>query len=171
MRLAQDAVDALGTSLPRNLVLFDGVCHMCNGRIQFVMKNTIAPDMVGNGRFRPTPERTLRFAPLQSKEGAFVTAALPETLRQLDSIYLVERTSASEVDVYVKSAAAFRIGMKLDSWYYAWLATAAYYALPSAVADVGYDAVAARRYEWWGKAEQCFPTTHVTRKYEWKLSP
>jgi predicted DCC family thiol-disulfide oxidoreductase YuxK len=113
----------------RPLILFDGVCHLCHGSVQFVLKRDVA------GRFD--------FAPLQSKLGQ-------EKLnhRNWDSMALVE-----DGQVYEAEAGVLRVLARLSRpW--PWIATMLGW-LPRPVLRWGYRTVARNRYRWFGREEVC----------------
>lgn len=125
-------------------ILFDGVCNLCNGFVQFV----IARD----------PAARFRFASLQSAAAARllrdagVTASLP------DSIVLVEPGG-----VYVRSAAALRILRRLR---FPWPLAFACIVVPPFIRDRVYDYIAVRRYRWFGRRETCMiPTPDLERRF------
>src|SRR5882762_5499318 len=72
------------------VILFDGVCNLCNGFVQFV----IARD----------PAARFRFAALQSESARRLLARLDGLAGLPDSIVLVDRGR-----VYTRSSAALRI--------------------------------------------------------------
>ncbi len=118
-------------------ILFDGVCNLCNGFVQFV----IARD----------PEARFRFAALQSDaarrlvEGIGLAGPLP------DSIILVDDGRA-----YVKSTAALRIARGLRA---PWPLAYGLMAVPRWLRDEVYDLVARRRYRWFGRRDACMVPT------------
>ncbi|SEQ48023.1 thiol-disulfide oxidoreductase DCC family protein [Natrinema salaciae] len=115
------------------IVLFDGVCNLCNGFVQFILPRDT------EGRFR--------FAALQSDVGEALLAERGLPTDELESVVLIEGD-----DYYVKSAAVIRIARLLGG-VYALLGPFRF--LPRGLRDWAYDAVAARRYRWFGKRDQC----------------
>ncbi|CAI5537538.1 unnamed protein product [Closterium sp. Naga37s-1] len=79
----------------RPIVLYDGVCNMCNGGVNFAL------DAYPQGR--------LRFAALQSEAGRSLLARSGRSPEDISSIVLVERDGA-----YIKSDAVLRIARLLD---------------------------------------------------------
>ena len=125
------------------IILFDGVCNLCNGWVDFVIERD--PD----GRFL--------FAPLQSEEAARVLdqAGQPEVT---DSIILVAGD-----EVLQKSDAALYIANRLDS---AWRHATVLRFVPRFVRDMVYDFVANNRYDWFGKRETCrAPSPEVQSRF------
>lgn len=116
------------------VVLFDGGCALCSAAAVFIVKRD------RRGRFR--------FAALGSKAGEGVLSAAGVGLSGLpDSMVLVEGGR-----VWVKSDAALRIAKGLQGL---WPVLAWGLLLPRALRDAVYDAVAARRREWFGGGGAC----------------
>jgi predicted DCC family thiol-disulfide oxidoreductase YuxK len=125
------------------VLLFDGVCNLCNGVVQFVVRRDAAD--------------RIRFAPLQSPAGQELLARhdLPDAL---DSVVLVEGDRA-----YIKSAAAIRVA-ELLGWPYR--AAAVTRLLPRRLRDAAYEFVATNRYDWFGRKEQCMvPSDDVSDRF------
>ena len=125
------------------VLLFDGVCNLCNGLVRFVV--------------RRDPDATFRFAPLQSD----VADDLLDDCgvdRGRDTVVLVDGG-----DCYTKSTAALRVAAHLG-WPYRPLA--AFLAVPRRVRDAVYDVVAANRYDWFGRRERCMaPTPDLAERF------
>jgi len=128
---------------PASIVLFDGVCNVCNSAVNFII------DRDRRGRFR--------FASLQSDAGRRLCKAHGIPL-ELDSIALVVGDRA-----YTESAAVLRIAKDLDG---PWPALFSLVVLPRALRDRAYRYFAAHRYEWFGRSEVCrVPTKDVLRRF------
>ena len=118
----------------RGLVLFDGVCLLCNGFVHFVIDHE---KQSGEHDFR------FSFATLQSEEGmSYLTAAgLP---LDVSTVVVID-----EAGVHTRSTAALRVlkhcGMPYALLFYLFIP------LPAPVRDLGYKAVAAVRYRLFGK--------------------
>jgi len=123
-----------------SVILFDGVCNLCSGAVQFVIERDAA------ARFR--------FAALQSP----VAARLIESTRigdRLDSIVLVE-----DGRVWTQSTAALRIARRLRL---PWPAAYAMIVVPRPLRDWIYNLVARNRYRWFGQREACMVPTPALR--------
>ncbi|WP_026567275.1 thiol-disulfide oxidoreductase DCC family protein [Bacillus sp. UNC41MFS5] len=114
------------------IILFDGVCNLCNNSVQFIIKRDT------NGIFK--------FASLQSKTGQSLLKKHGLN-NDLNSFVLLENGKA-----YVKSSAALRVCSKLGS---AWPLLSILRFLPPFSRDFLYDIVAKNRYKWFGKKETC----------------
>lgn len=134
----------MDTTLPKHLVLFDGVCGLCDRTVQFLLEH----DEAG----------LLRFATLQGETAAAIFARHPE-LEGVDSVVYIEREGGEE-RVHVRSKAVFKLCGRLDAKV-RWLAV--FGVLPQALADVGYDAMAKVRYAIFGKLDACRIPTPETR--------
>ena len=115
------------------VVLFDGVCNLCNGTVDFILSRD--------------PAGYFRFAPLQSYPARPLLAHCNLPPSFLDNIVLIEDDAG-----YVRSTAALRIARHL-SW--PWPLLYAAIAIPRPIRDVIYDWVARNRYRWFGKRESC----------------
>jgi predicted DCC family thiol-disulfide oxidoreductase YuxK len=115
------------------VVLFDGVCNLCSGFVQFVLPRDDA------GKYR--------FASLQSDVGRELLAEHDLPTDELESVVLIE-----DGESYVKSAAVIRIAAELGG-VYRLLSPFRY--LPRGIRDRVYDFVADHRYRWFGKKDQC----------------
>jgi len=126
------------------IVLFDGVCNLCSGVVQYVVPRD--------------PDGKIHFASLQSDVGQRLLAEHGLPTDELESIVLIEGD-----DAYVKSSAVLRIAGHLG-WIDALLPPFRF--LPRRFRDWLYDFVAARRYRWFGKKEQCMmPTGDVKPRF------
>lgn len=119
------------------IILFDGVCNLCNGFVQFVISHDPA------GRYK--------FAALQSDVGQDLLKGLPPTARNLDSVVLIQNNR-----FYKRSAAALRILRGLSG---GWPLLYAAIILPAFFRDWVYDLVANNRYRWWGQRTNCWLLT------------
>lgn len=115
------------------VVLFDGVCNLCNATVKFIIKRDRA------ARFK--------FAPLRSSYTASLFRKLNFHSNGTDSIVLLESGK-----LYVRSAAALNIARRLDGL---WPLLYAFIIVPRFIRDAVYDFVARNRYRWFGKKEYC----------------
>jgi predicted DCC family thiol-disulfide oxidoreductase YuxK len=133
----------MSTPAPEHpVVLFDGVCNLCTGTVQFLI--------------RRDPEGQFRFAPLQSEVARDLLEEHGLEGHDLDSIVLIENG-----EVYVKSNAAIRIGVLLGG-VYRLLGPTKY--LPRLLRDAVYDLVADYRYRVFGKKDRCMIPTPENRE-------
>lgn len=126
------------------LVLFDGVCNLCNGIVTFI----IARD----------PEARLRFAALQSERGQAVLRRHRLPLSNYDSFVVLDNGK-----IYLKSEAFLRI-MRYLSW--PWPLMQYMRLVPRVLRDWGYDLVGRNRYRLFGRQDRCMmPTPDVMRRF------
>jgi len=122
--------------VPHPVLLFDGVCNLCNGAVNFVV------DHDEEGRFR--------FASLQSEEGRALLARTGLPAEYQGSVVLV---NAARTRAYVRSGAVLQVARHLDGAFPLLARVAAL--LPRRLRDAAYDYVAERRYRWFGQRDTC----------------
>ena len=134
-------------NLPENkkIILFDGVCNLCDSSVQFIIKND--------------KNDVFRFVAIQSELGQQIIKYLGINTSKTDSIILYEPGIA----YYFKADAALRIAKELRSWY-SILYTFIY--VPNFIKNGVYDFIAKNRYKWYGKKEACMiPTPELKAKF------
>lgn len=125
------------------IVLFDGVCNLCDGFVQRI----IATDK----------EDFFRFASLQSEAGQDLLKPYPQ-LQDLKSIVYLEGGN-----IFTKSNAALKISSHLNG---SWKLLQLGYVLPTFMRNGIYDFIAKHRYKWFGKKDQCMvPTPELKAKF------
>ncbi|CAM4333082.1 DCC1-like thiol-disulfide oxidoreductase family protein [Zobellia roscoffensis] len=129
----------------KQIVLFDGVCNLCNGAIQFIIK-------------RDTND-IFRYAPLQSELGQKLISERNIDADTIDSIILID----PGVAFYIKSDAALEIGKNLKGYK---VISSILLWIPGGLRNIIYDFIARNRYKWYGKKEQCMiPTPELKAKF------
>lgn len=129
---------------PRPIVLFDGVCNLCSGSVQFLI--------------RRDPRARLRFAALQSATGRRLQTERGMDPEALASIVLVEGDR-----FWAESGAVLRIVRYLEG---AWPLLSAFLLVPRPLRDLVYRWIAAHRYRWFGKKESCWlPTEELKARF------
>jgi predicted DCC family thiol-disulfide oxidoreductase YuxK len=132
----------MDTSHP--IVLFDGVCNLCSGAVQFII--------------RRDPEGRFRFASLQSPLGEELLARFGIDPRLIDSVILVEGDRWSK-----ESDAALRVARGMSG---AWRMLWALRVIPRPLRDGLYRLIARNRYRWFGKQETCWlPTPELRGRF------
>eukprot|EP00850_Spirogloea_muscicola_P011562 SM000072S21196 [mRNA] locus=s72:255008:256255:- [translate_table: standard] len=119
---------------PRPIILFDGVCNMCNGFVNFML------DGDKDGK--------VRFAALQSEAGRALLRRSGRAPNDISSIVLVEQDGS-----YIKSEAVLKIARYLD-FPFPPLSSLGFVA-PGFLRDSFYDLVANNRYSILGKRDNC----------------
>jgi predicted DCC family thiol-disulfide oxidoreductase YuxK len=117
----------------RILVLFDGVCNLCSGAVQFIIKRD--------------PASNFRFASLQSDFGKAQLLKFGLNATTPQSIVVVENG-----EVFLRSEGVLRIASHLSG---IWPVFAMFKFIPHAFRDVIYNFIAAHRYKIFGKNENC----------------
>ena len=124
----------------QQILLYDGVCNLCNGFVQFVLK-------------RDKEEKFL-FAALQSKIGQQLLQYF-QLSSQLETVVLIDKDTA-----YTQSDVPLKVGQALGGWmkiaFIGWI-------FPKVFRNGIYDFIAANRYRIFGKKDQC-----MLPKPEWK---
>jgi predicted DCC family thiol-disulfide oxidoreductase YuxK len=126
------------------VMLFDGVCNLCNGAVQFVIRH----DAVGD----------IKFASLQSESAAHLLEPFGINPSSLQTVVLLE-----DGRMYTKSDAALRVARALRApW--PWLYPLIY--VPSPIRNFVYDMIARNRYRWFGKQDSCWvPTPELRARF------
>jgi predicted DCC family thiol-disulfide oxidoreductase YuxK len=120
------------------IVLYDGVCGLCDRLNRFVLARDRA------GRFR--------FAALQGAVAGEILARHGRDPRDLDTLYVVLGHGRPDERLLRKSDAALWILGQLGG---AWRAVGALRVVPRGVRDLGYDLVARARYRLFGRYDTC----------------
>lgn len=126
------------------VILFDGVCNLCNGSVQFIIK-------------RDT-RNTFRFASLQSSYGQDQLLRLGIPTQALESIIYIEGDQ-----FYQKSNAVLEIARHLGG---PWPLFYVFKIIPRFIRDWFYNFIATNRYRWFGKKDQCMiPTPALQERF------
>jgi len=126
------------------VLVFDGVCNLCNGAVRFVIERD--------------PDGEISFAPLQSRVARelLIEAGIDPARR--DTVVLL-----ADGEAYTKSEAAIRVAERLGGVYE--LAGAGR-VVPRVVRDWLYDRVAASRYDVFGRRDRCMvPSPDVQDRF------
>ncbi len=126
------------------IILFDGVCNLCNSSVNFII------DRDKNDIFR--------FAALQSDEGQDELRKIGMDKEFLDSIVLIK-----DGKLFHKSTAALHISKELSGL---WPMISLFLIVPKIIRDVFYDIIAANRYKWFGRQDECrIPSPELKSKF------
>ena len=129
----------------KKIILFDGVCNLCNGVIQFIIKRD--------------HKDVFRYAALQSELGGHLTKERGIDTSKVDSFVLID----PGVAYYIKSDAALEIAGSLKG---IWPAFKVFKWIPTSIRNVVYEFVARNRYRWFGQKDQCMiPTPELQAKF------
>ncbi|MDG1397208.1 MAG: DCC1-like thiol-disulfide oxidoreductase family protein [Polaribacter sp.] len=133
--------------IPKNkkLILFDGVCNLCNNSVLKVIKYDKKNSFV--------------FTALQSETGNKVTNYLNIDIKKIDSIILYE----PGISYNIKSTAALKVMKHFGG---IWQITQMGLIFPESFRNHIYDFIAKNRYKWFGKKESCMiPTPELKAKF------
>lgn len=126
------------------VLLFDGVCNLCNGFVNFVIDHD--------------PEGYFKLGALQSDAARPYLEAFDVDPDALESVVLIEGGTA-----YHRSTAALRVARHLTG---PWPLLYAFIAVPKPLRDWVYRQIATNRYDWFGKRDQCrMPTPELQARF------
>lgn len=115
------------------VLLFDGVCKLCNGAANFIIRHD--------------HQKRVKLCNVQSSQGQDILAHFGMPLDQFSSMVYVHNNAA-----YIKSEACFAL---LPALGFPWTLLNLFSVLPRTLCDRLYDRVADNRYRWFGKFDQC----------------
>jgi predicted DCC family thiol-disulfide oxidoreductase YuxK len=125
------------------VILFDGVCNLCSGSVQFILKRD--------------KEKKFLFASLQSIYGQNLLKQLNLPTDTFNSFILFENGK-----VFTRSTAALKMFSQLKSW--GWVKI--FWIVPKFIRDAVYNLIAKNRYRWFGKKEECWvPTPDLKARF------
>jgi predicted DCC family thiol-disulfide oxidoreductase YuxK len=126
------------------VILFDGVCNLCNGAVQFVIKHD--------------REKKFSFASLQSNAGQELLNEYRLPAANYTSFVLLQDGKA-----YTRSTAALKVARNLNGLYklgYTFMI------VPKFIRDGIYNWVSNNRYKWFGKRTECIiPTPELKERF------
>jgi predicted DCC family thiol-disulfide oxidoreductase YuxK len=115
------------------IVLFDGVCNLCNRSVLFIIRHDA--------------KKQISFASLQSDLAKELLKQHGKEDYDLNSIIFID-----ENRLYLQSTAALMIAKYLDG---GWFLLPLLMIIPKFIRDVCYRFIAKNRYKWFGKHESC----------------
>ena len=134
-------------NLPKHkkLILFDGVCNLCNSSVQYVIKHD--------------KKNRFMFAALQSEVGKSIIEKFNIDTQKTDSILLY----SPEKGIDYKSTAALKIAYHLG---FPISLMSVFFIVPAFIRNWVYDVIAKNRYKLFGKKEACMiPTPELKSKF------
>ena len=130
--------------MDKPILLFDGVCNLCNSSVQTLIK------MDKTGKFR--------LASLQSEVGQALLEKFSLPKEELSSVVLIDKEKA-----YLRSDVPLEVLRKLGS---GWQFFYVFKIIPKFLRDTIYNFIAQNRYRWFGKEEACMiPTAEVRGRF------
>lgn len=115
------------------IILFDGVCNLCNRSVQFIIKRD--------------RQKRFRFAALQGKSGQALLEKFGLQADAINSFIMIEGERA-----YTRSTAALHMFKKLGG---IWSLLYGLMIIPKFIRDSVYNWIARNRYKWYGRREVC----------------
>ena len=129
----------------KQLILFDGVCNLCNASVQYVIKHD--------------KKDKFMFASLQSTVGKQIIDNFNIDTSKTDSILLY----SEENGLKSKSSAALQVAKQLG---FPTNLLSVFFIVPTFIRNWVYDYVATNRYKWYGKRNECMiPTPELKSKF------
>ena len=126
------------------VILFDGVCNLCNSSVQFVIKQDT--------------KNYFSFAALQSNFGQELLNKYHLDPHDFDSFVLYENNK-----LHLKSSAALRLTRKLR---FPFPLLYPLIVIPAFIRNLVYDFIAKNRYKWFGKKDSCMiPTPELKDRF------
>ena len=125
-------------------ILFDGVCNLCNGFVQFVIKRD--------------RREVFTFGTLQSRKAQELLKQTGFGEGYLATVVVIEGQHA-----FVESDAVLMIARNLGGW---WKALLVFTLVPTSIRDALYRTVARHRYRLFGRRETCMtPTAELMHRF------
>lgn len=126
------------------IVLFDGVCNLCNSSVNFIIRHD--------------KRDHFRFVPLQSEKGKLLLQQFKADETGLHTLVLIEKNK-----LYKRSTASLKIARQLDGILFILYG---FIVVPSFLRDPVYNFIAKNRYKWFGKKDVCMvPNPSVKEKF------
>lgn len=126
------------------VILFDGICNLCNSSVQFVINHD--------------PQGKFKFAAIQSEPGQRLVNLHNISASVNDSFILIQ-----DGKVYTKSTAALKVAQALNgpvNFLYGFIL------VPQFLRDAVYNVIAKNRYKWFGKKDDCMiPSKEINSKF------
>jgi predicted DCC family thiol-disulfide oxidoreductase YuxK len=119
------------------VILFDGICNLCNASVQYVIKHD--------------KKKLFRFASLQSSFGESVLKQYDLPVNTFNSFILL-----SDNKIYTRSTAALLVAKKVSGLI---KLLYGFIIIPKFIRDFVYDIIAKNRYKWFRKKEACWVPT------------
>jgi predicted DCC family thiol-disulfide oxidoreductase YuxK len=127
-----------------HIVLFDGVCNLCNGFVQFIIRND--------------KRERFHFGALQSAEAFELLKGSSIRPSDLDTVIYLRKGKA-----LTRSTAALQILKELGG---AWSLMAVFFVVPRFLRDAVYRFIGNNRYRWFGRQESCMlPTPELRARF------
>ena len=129
----------------QKIILFDGVCNLCNGSVIFVLKWEKQP--------------MFKFASIQSEAGRELLKWCGLSPDYTEAVIFIDNGK-----IYLGSSAALKIG---QGFKFPWSSLASLGLIaPKFIRDWIYSQIAQHRYQWFGKRDVCMiPTQSLKARF------
>jgi predicted DCC family thiol-disulfide oxidoreductase YuxK len=124
------------------IILFDGICNLCNGVVQFIIRHD--------------PEGKFKFASLQSESGQALLQKHGLSTTELDTIVYISGDKQ-----YIKSTAALHVLRDLGGF---WRLFFLLIIIPEPFRDFVYNRIAGSRYKMFGQRKSCMVPSPVLQQ-------
>ena len=132
------------TMYSKPIILFDGICNLCTGAVQFVIRHD--------------PGEIFLFASLQSEAGQQLLKQYNLPATDFGSFTLVQDNK-----VYTKSTGALKVAKQIKG---ALRCLYIFIIVPKFIRDAVYTWIAQNRYKWFGKKDACMiPTPELKARF------
>ncbi len=124
------------------IILFDGICNLCNAAVQFVIKRD--------------PTAIFSFASLQSNSGQELLKKYDLPVNELNSFVLIQQEQS-----FTRSTAALKVAKQLKGpikLLYGFII------VPAFIRNFVYKIIAVNRYRWFGKKDSCMLPTDALKE-------
>ncbi|MEO6722773.1 MAG: thiol-disulfide oxidoreductase DCC family protein [Ferruginibacter sp.] len=126
------------------IILFDGVCNLCNGAVNFVIKKD--------------KKSRLKLGAIQSEQGQDLLKNYGLSTSEMNTFIFIENEKA-----YTRSIAALKVSKYLGGL---WPMFYGFIIVPKFIRDGIYNWIAKNRYNWFGRKDQCMmPTPEVRQRF------
>jgi predicted DCC family thiol-disulfide oxidoreductase YuxK len=126
------------------IVLFDGVCNLCNSSVQFIIKHD--------------KKKQFLFASLQGEFGQEVLKKNNFSTESLNTLILIEGDK-----IFTRSTGVLRMMKHLGG---GWSLLYGFIIFPKFIRDAVYNWVSKNRYKWFGKKDECMiPTKELKERF------
>ena len=117
----------------QNIIIYDGICNLCNGVVNWIFQNA--------------PKNKFVFVPFQSKKGQKLLVKNNFPTNRLDTVILLEGEN-----IYTKSTGFLKIISKMPQWKFL---SVFFSVIPKGFRDIIYDTASRNRIRWFGKSNAC----------------
>lgn len=127
-----------------DILLFDGVCNLCNNLVQFIIKRD--------------PKGKFKFASLQSESGQLLLKKFGLPTDDYDSFVFIKKDN-----FFLRSSAGLHVLKELGG---VWKLFYLFIIFPEPLRDFVYTFIARKRYKIFGKQDTCLiPTPEIKQRF------